>query len=118
MADPARVPEIASNRGMVTPRMAAEFWAAVEECLVQFHNLQRCDAASRVTSLWKRLADIPSPPSDAAENEIEKLDERSFDEMIYHAEPWYIACNLANEEIPLDPHRTAYEQILKQNQLD
>jgi hypothetical protein len=38
--------------------------------------------------------------------------------MIYHAEPWYIACDLADNPMPLDQkHRLAYDHILKQNHL-
>lgn len=37
--------------------------------------------------------------------------------MIYHAQPWYIACNLAEKEIPIESNRIAYEEILRQNHL-
>jgi hypothetical protein len=106
MAQPARAPQSASNKGMVGTKLATEYWAVVEDCLVQFHGFKRSDAAAKVTSLQKRLAQIST--------EIMLSD---FDDMIYHEEPWYIACNLADKDMPLKPHRTEYEAILKQNHL-
>jgi hypothetical protein len=113
MAQPARARETASNRIMVGSKQAADFWATVEDCLVQFHNVSRGTAAEKVTDLWRRLGNLTLPPA--------KEDDRAqpqFDDMIYHAEPWYIACNLAENEIPLDQeHRPAYDKILQQNHL-
>jgi hypothetical protein len=37
--------------------------------------------------------------------------------MIYHAEPWYIACNLAGEDLPVSPYQSEYSDVLRQNQL-
>jgi hypothetical protein len=92
---------------MVRATMASNFWAAVEDCLVQFHQMERDAAAETVTSLWRRL---PRGPASECE-------ESSFEDMIYHAEPWYIACNLAGNELPLDQNRSRYEAVLKDNQL-
>jgi hypothetical protein len=91
---------------MVQAGVASNFWAAVQDCLVQFHNLQSDAAAGKVTSLWRRLpkgADGEKP---------------SFDDMIYHAEPWYIACDLANSDLLLsEQYQAPYEALLKKNQL-
>ena len=111
MPKPARAPQNASNLHMVRARLAAKYWAAVEDCLVKFHCLQRCDAASTVMSFQKRLADIPLFQADSGPMTTD------FDDMIYHAEPWYIACNLADKEIPLEQHWSAYEDILRRNHL-
>jgi len=46
-----------------------------------------------------------------------KCDEPSFEDMIYHAEPWYIACNLASEELPLTEYQSRYQDVLRQNEL-
>ena len=96
---------------MVGTTLTAGFWGAVEDCLIEFHHIPRNDAAQKVTDLWRRLANITSTKSSSSECQP------AFDDMIYHEEPWYLACNLANEEIPLEPYREAYEQILKQNHL-
>jgi hypothetical protein len=89
---------------MVTGEVAPRFWAAVEDCLVTFHQLKRCEAAEKVTGLWRRLpttVDKSTP----------------FAEMIYHAEPWQIACNLADEELPIADYQVKYQELLKQNGL-
>jgi hypothetical protein len=51
------------------------FWAAVEDCLVTFHAMQRTEAAAKVTDLWHRL---PFALDGA---------NRDYEDMIYHAEP-------------------------------
>lgn len=104
----------ASNQGMIGPTLAAEFWGAVQDCLVQFHNFSRAKAAEKVTDVWRRLGDLAS----AARKKSSGSPQRSFDEMIYHEEPWYIACNLAEKEMILDKkYRHAYLKILQQNHL-
>jgi hypothetical protein len=83
---------------MVQAGAASNFWAAVEDCLVQFHNLERDAAAEKVTSLWRRLPRGEGP-------------EPTFGDMIYHAEPWYIACNLTAQ------YESDYRSLLRQNDL-
>jgi len=92
---------------MVQAGIASNFWAAVEDCLVTFHHCERKAAAEKVTGLWRRLPKGPSA----------ECEEPSLEDMIYHSEPWYIACNLAQEELSLTHHQAAYESILKANQL-
>lgn len=92
---------------MVQAAMASSFWAAVEDCLVQFHAFERDQAAEMVTGLWRRLSRTTSPDAEPS----------LFDDMIFHAEPWRIACNLAARELPFDEYRSAYEAVLKQNNL-
>jgi hypothetical protein len=114
MAQPARARESASNQNVVGVKQIAEFWSAVQDCLVQIHHLPRPEAAEKVTGLLRRLSNLTVPAEENGGSE----GQRSFDEMIYHEEPWYIACNLAENEIPLDKeHRPAYDQILRQNHL-
>jgi hypothetical protein len=69
--------------------------------------MERDAAAETVTGLWRRL-----PRGSAPDGE-----EWSFEDMIYHAEPWYIACNLMGNELALNQHHSAYETVLKQNRL-
>lgn len=107
MAEAARAPINASNTGMASPALKAEFWAAVEDCLVQFHQFAEARAREEVRNLWRRLAQ-PSIPEDTG---IEGY--QPFEDMIYHSEPWYIACNLAGRDIPLDSHKMEYDKILK-----
>ena len=92
---------------MVQASIASHFWAAVEDCLVQFHDFERDRAAETVTGLWRQL---PKGPGG-------KCDEPSFEDMIYHAEPWYIACNLAERDLSLDQHQSEYRDLLRRNEL-
>lgn len=90
---------------MVSAAVAPHFWAAVEDCLVTFHQLKRCDAADKVTSLWRRL---PAALDDS---------NPAFSDMIYHAEPWQIACNLAGSDLPVAGHQPEYQALLLRNGL-
>jgi len=114
MPKPARAPAVASKTRMVGAKIAAQFWSAVEDCLVTFHDIPRHEAAQKITTTWKSLAELPPPESaQCADPEIQG----SFQDIIYHAEPWYIACNLANEQKDLAQNRTAYQKILRQYHL-
>jgi hypothetical protein len=90
---------------MVAASVVPHFWAAVEDCLVTFHQLKRCDAAEKVTSLWRRLPTVLDDSNPA------------FSEMIYHAEPGQIACNLASHDLPIAEYQTAYQALLERNGL-
>lgn len=83
--------------------LASNFWAAVEDCLVQVHGFERDTAAKEVTSLRRRLAQDTDPDAD----------EPSFDDMIYHAHPSHIARNLAGREFP-EEHRFSDANPLRQ----
>ena len=83
--------------------MAPRFWAAVADCLVAFHNVGACEAKERVASLWLAL------PTD--------VDSEGFADLIYHAEPWQIACNLAGSDLPVSPQQQAYRALLARNGL-
>jgi hypothetical protein len=90
---------------MTTAAVAPHFWAAVEDCLVTFHQLKPCEAAEKVTNLWRRL---PTALDDS---------NPAFSDMIYHAEPWQIACNLANQDLPIAEYQPAYQALLERNGL-
>jgi hypothetical protein len=89
----------------VSATSAIHFWAAVEDCLVTFHAMQRTDAAEKVTSLWHNL---PFALEDA---------NRDYGDMIYHAEPWQIACNLAGSDLDVGEHQAEYQALLLRNGL-
>jgi hypothetical protein len=90
---------------MAIAEVVPRFWAAVEDCLVTFHHLKRCEAAEKVTSLWRRL---PTALDDSSP---------AFADMIYHAEPWRIACNLADHDLPIAEYQPAYQALLIRNGL-
>lgn len=84
---------------------AAEFWVAVAECLVRFHRFEPNSATQATQTFWDRLRDTPQP--------------ETFRDIVYHDEPWSIACNLAGKkDARLRPSDwPAYESILKQHGL-
>ena len=92
---------------MVQAGLASNFWTAVEDCLLTFHDFERDAAADTVTGLRRRLPKGPTV----------KCEKLSLEDMIYHSEPWYIACNLAQQELSLTQFQESYESILKANQL-
>jgi hypothetical protein len=91
---------------MVDSRLAASFWSAVKDCLVTFHQFAPGDAAEKVSQFWLSLSSAPPPAR-----------ETGFEDMVYHSEPWYIACNLAESDLPLLPNLQAYHEILSRNGL-
>lgn len=109
----AQARDSASKRTVTMQQLAPLFWAAVEDCLVQFHQFSKGMAADKVTDFRRRLDNISIPSTDARAGERDP----GLADMIYHAEPWYLACNLAGEDLPLEPNRTTYQEILVKNQL-
>jgi len=105
--------------------LASQFWAAVRDCLVEFHHMQSDKAAAAVMDSWNRMGspDLDTAPVAEGENEDgqnENETERARDlaNIIYHAQPWAIACNLSGEELSLDEcNWLKYEKILSRHQL-
>lgn len=108
----ARGREPASHSSVVESKLAMEYWAAVQDCLVKFHSISRETAAEKIMDLWRRLTNISPPENPGADGQD------FMEDIIYHEEPWYVACDLAENEIPLDDrNRQAYEKILQDNHL-
>lgn len=98
----------------MTATLAEQYWRVVEDCLVEFHGLSRVDAASCVTAYLRRLSDhMASLPWNGVDSE----NQHEYGEIIYHGDPWYIACDLAQREIPIARNETAYKAILRRHQL-
>src|SRR5437660_12652135 len=89
------------------------FWSAVRDCLVQFHNIQPEKAADSVMELRSRVSELDIPASSGDQNGQAMEQASGLRDMICHAEPWSIACNVTGKELSLDDskwHR--YQQIL------
>src|SRR3954471_19583329 len=90
---------------MADSLQVSRFWMVVEECLITFHNLDPSRAAQKIADTRLKLL-----------TGVKELNGRSrppqFRNLIYHAEPWYIACNLAGNQISVDKHLPAYQKIL------
>ncbi len=84
---------------MMTPEEKKDYWLVVRECLVAFHGLKRTDASARVKFYGARM--------DSAEPQIAS-------DIFYHNEPFDIACDIAERNVPMDAALFAkYEQILE-----
>jgi hypothetical protein len=59
------------------------FWEVTRDCLIRFHGLGPADASARVAKLRADLDAVELPG----------------DPMIYHDEPFNVACNLARREL-------------------
>src|SRR5215216_5172674 len=73
------------------------FWAAVRECLVRFHQLPDLTAVRKVAEFRSRLDEAPpGVPLD----------------MVYHAEPFDVACDLAGNQLDRGDVEAEYRELL------
>ncbi len=73
------------------------FWAATVECLVRFHGHTYADARAGVAGFRDRISRAPvSRP----------------DEMVYHDEPFNVACDIAGRELDRFAVMHEYDRIL------
>jgi hypothetical protein len=76
-----------------------EFWAVVEDCLVELHGLSRQVARQKSTDLRTRV-ELPQPGI--------------INDIFYHAEPLYVAYDLAEEDLDDDPKaQKQYDTLLE-----
>lgn len=85
---------------MIDLQAREAFWRVVEDCLVEIHKLARVDAQARVGNLRGK---VDQPPVGLSS------------EVIYHDEPFDVACDLANKQQSLPQHRNQYEGILQRH---
>jgi hypothetical protein len=78
------------------------FWAIVADCLRHFHGMDTLAAERAAASLRTRL-ETPSahdePPA-------------GYDaDILYHNEPFYMACDITGRELDLESRRAEYDRI-------
>jgi hypothetical protein len=85
---------------MITAIAKDAFWSVVEECLLEFHGIPQ----SRATLLCDDLRrEIEFPPTGMSS------------EIFYHADPFDVACDLADNHLDITPLRPRYDQILSRH---
>lgn len=84
----------------IPSRAKVAFWDVVMDCLVEFHQLALPVAQGRVSPLRAQI-DQPPPGIDG--------------DLIYHDEPFDVACRLAGKDLDLAQYRTRYDQILRRH---
>jgi hypothetical protein len=91
---------------MTDIELTNRYWAAVQECLEKFHAFDALDAFKSVQEVRGRLAQapalgrsVPQDPEDAdRSDDAAKLP--TFEDLIYHAEPWNAASDIAGSSSP------------------
>ena len=68
------------------------FWGVVRQCIRRFHVCCASSALARATRLRKKVNAMP----------VEQM------ELFYHAEPFDVACNLANNPLDVTDHLAEY----------
>jgi len=71
------------------------YWETVKACLMEFHRFLEPQADSAVVLYEKDVVLRLSNPM-----------------LIYHEEPFYLANEIADEEIPLEKYRTEYDSVV------
>jgi hypothetical protein len=79
------------------------YWSTVEDCLVELHGLKKPEARRRIADLKGKLDELP----DGANPDI-----------IYHAEQFDVACDLADQQLDYQQYRDAYERITSKHYPD
>jgi hypothetical protein len=81
-----------------------KFWDVVVECLVEFHGFDHANAHKKAIQLRGSLRELDRPTDMVCPSDI-----------VYHEEPFYIACNLTNKELNLGDYQERYNDILKRH---
>lgn len=73
------------------------FWASVEDCLRGFHDCSRQEAKALIQAFQDNL--------DTAPLEVDP-------DLVYHAEPFDLACDLAQHPLDVGTVQSKYDEIL------
>ncbi|ETX01489.1 MAG: hypothetical protein ETSY2_37165 [Candidatus Entotheonella gemina] len=85
---------------MIDLKAKDEFWAIVEECLVELYRLPTPDARQRSEDMRIR---IEAPPTGMSS------------EIFYHSEPYDVACGIMGVDPNLPQHSQQYDSILSRH---
>jgi hypothetical protein len=87
---------------MIDLKAKNKFWGAVEDCLVEFHGLSISQSHQMSNMLYER---IESPPQGIS------------NDVFYHADPFDVACDLAEYQLDISETRSQYDKILNRHHL-
>jgi hypothetical protein len=79
---------------------ARPYWNVVEDCLVELHGLSRREAKRELADLHARRDRIP-PGIDR--------------DIIYHEEPFNLACKVLGRDLSSEKYRRRYNQIIERH---
>jgi hypothetical protein len=80
-----------------------QYWLAVALCLERFHGYAKTTARHIVREVRSDRAKDLASSVDGLEAEL-----------LYHEEPFYLACDISGKESPLSMHRAEYEELLSE----
>lgn len=83
---------------MITAHEAEAFWSVVAECLVRFHHKHPVIAAADVETFNARLERAPAGVRA---------------DMVFHAEPFDVACTIAGNPLLVEDVRYDYERMVR-----
>ena len=83
---------------MIVAEVREAYWAVVADCLEELHGRTASDAADLVARFRGRIADAPIPGY--------------IPDLIYHAEPFHLAEDLAGRSLDPVVLREQYERVL------
>lgn len=82
------------------PEFVEAYWDTVADTLVTLHGMAQRDAFTKVRALRRRIA----ARSDGSGRDI-----------VYHAEPFDVACRLAGRELPWEAAAAVYADIVRRH---
>lgn len=82
-------------------RSKDDFWQVVEDCLRKFHQRTEPNARQLTEGLRGRIENAPP--------------EILMPDIIYHAAPFDVACDLADSQLELESYQSEYNLILEQH---
>ena len=88
------------NSFLIDPQAKDEFWGVVQDCLIELHNLTSFEAIQRSRDLRRRIEAAPAGLSS---------------EMLYHADPFDVACDIARNPLDIAIYRARYDTILSRH---
>ena len=103
-----------------------QFWDVVMDCLVEFHHLDSAEAYHKAYEMRKRLTESDqavqshsaniSPHMEIAPTGRIHLSHGPGDmvypsDIVYHEEPFYLACDLMNHHLELEDYQDKYTSI-------
>lgn len=114
---------------MMSEEMMLKFWDVLVECLVEFHHLDYGQAHEEVVELRGRLResdrlvmakDYNAAPGPTAYLSSSFRREQASDvvrpsDIVYHEEPFYLACDLMDRQLKIEDHQEKYNAILERH---
>jgi hypothetical protein len=80
-------------------QLRQDYWATVQQCLIRIHHMRQQEASIMVRRYKQRFPVRSQEPSV---------------ELVYHFEPFRLACDIAGRKLSVRNHSTQYRQILSE----